>query len=84
MVKKLKKQIKSYVGASMMYGGGMMALGAMGTHGEAGATAIGKGAGMMGVIPTAMGASAVMRVASQGIKKKKKKMKRYGGGSWGF
>ncbi len=65
-MKKLKKDVKTFVGTGMLIGGGAMVTGAMGVGG-AGMGAMGS---MMGPIGMTLGATHVMRLTKK-IKPKK-------------
>lgn len=67
-MKKLKKDVKTFVGTGMLIGVGGMATGALGVGG-AGMGAMG---GMMGPIGTTLGATHVMRLTKK-IKPKRKR-----------
>lgn len=74
MVKKYAKNVKDYVGASVMLGTGATVLGGMG-QGYIATKAITPATGMFGAVGTAMGARAVMDIVTPKKKARKKKKK---------
>jgi len=69
-MKKLKKDVKTFVGTGILLGGGAVVTGAMGAGTGAGLTAMG---GMMSPIGTVLGATHVVRMVKKLNPKKKRR-----------